>query len=505
MHDLTASSTDTRRFRIGRRERIVLALLTVVLWIAVRHQIARMDGRFFQPSLSGVKGLVLYMMGDYSGAADAYRAHFQEAYRTERTAADPGHDALLRGDLETAAQLSRNTLERDPTAIDPLLNLGEIALAKNANDEALHIFSRILNRVPDQYDALLLSSVAFTHSGDYGKAIDSLKLAFRTDTIESRITSFLLALKMTGELSQLPKQTKPLCLLAHLYRYLRIFDPSNGSIAVNYANQAIASRDRPDDAYITMGVVSYKERKKQQALREFLNAIEVNPRNPEAYHWAYVVYADRGDLPNEYRMIKAAYEIAPEDPFYVKGFTYVLIEKLGDYYEALMLAQKALETKPDDVRLLDRVGYVYHLLGDDERALEHFQKGLSLDPQNASLYERLGASLSTLGRHKEAITAIRRVLAIDPFRVHARLDLARAYHNEHRYPEAIAEYEAVARSGRIDAKYWGGLCALYHLTSEFQLAVKCYERVLAEDPRNTIARRNIQMSLKNLRMQKSSP
>ena len=37
-----------------------------------------------------------------------------------------------------------------------------------------------------------------------------------------------------------------------------------------------------------------------------MDAIEANPRNAEAHRWAAVVYADRGELANEYRMARTA-------------------------------------------------------------------------------------------------------------------------------------------------------------------------------------------------------
>ena len=78
-------------------------------------------------------------------------------------------------------------------------------------------------------------------------------------------------------------------------------------LAIARAEEAIARGDQVDDACVTLGVVYQKRTEDKDALAAFLRAIEANPRNAEAYRWAAVVYADRGELANEQRV--AAHEI----------------------------------------------------------------------------------------------------------------------------------------------------------------------------------------------------
>ncbi len=482
----------------SRRGQMTLAVVFVLLWIVARQQISQMDTRFFQPSLPGIKGLMLYMIGDYNGAAKAYRAHFQELYRTERTAGDPAWDALIRGDLQTAEEISKKAIEKDPMAIDPLLNLGEIALENGKLDQALGWFDHVLQLETDQFDALLLSSVAYARSGDYGVAIDSINRAMRYDRIESRITSFLAALQMTGDLADLPKKQRPLCLLAHYYRYLRIFDESNGKIAIAYAKKAISAEDRPDDAYLTMGIVYYKQGKKQKALSVFHKGIEANPKNPELPRGAARVYSDRGDLANEYQMRRLARDARPQDPFYVDGLSYFLSEKLGDYHQALEITEQVLKVEPDSTRALHRAAYLYGFIGEYERSVEYYRRALSKEPRNPEFYMGVGYGLKGLGKNEEAITAYRAALSIDAYQPTAYLGLAHAYINEHRYREAIAAYEEAFRLDETDMTLRTDLCTLYFDVSEYEHAVDCFREVLATDPQNPSAQHLLPYALRNI-------
>ena len=80
---------------------------------------------------------------------------------------------------------------------------------------------------------------------------------------------------------------------------LRIYDGLQARLAIARAEEAIARGDQVDDACVTLGVVYQKRTEDKDALAAFLRAIEANPRNAEAYRWAAVVYADRGELANE--------------------------------------------------------------------------------------------------------------------------------------------------------------------------------------------------------------
>jgi tetratricopeptide (TPR) repeat protein len=138
-----------------------------------------------------------------------------------------------------------------------------------------------------------------------------LQRALRHWRIESRITSFLWALETTGRLTRLPPGQRPACLLAHWHRYLRIFDPWQGWVAIRHAEQAIRAGDRPADAFVTIAIVRDKQGKPQATFEALMKALEIDPRNPEALLWAAKSYSERGDVANEFRVLKEAADAAP--------------------------------------------------------------------------------------------------------------------------------------------------------------------------------------------------
>ena len=462
-----------------------------------------MDERFFQASLPGIRALALYAIGDYSGAAKAYRDHLREAPRAAGPSGDDGWSALLSGDYQSAKAISKKAVEKNPVDISALLTLADVALHEKAYGEALELSARVLTRERDQYDALLLSSVAHAHSGAYGNAIDSLNQAMRHRRIESRITSFLWALETAGSLGDNPKGERPFCLLAQYYRYFRIFDESNARPAIRYANKAIESGDRPADAYLTLGVIEYKTGSRQDSLSHFLKAVEANPKHALAHRWAALVYSGRGDLANEYQALLAADELAPDDPFHALDLDHFLIHKSGDYRRALDRTLKRLGDTPPDSTDVWQVASLYRSLGKQEEAVRYYQTAIQLQPRNPSLYEEIAFSLGELGQTNEAIAAYQQAISIAPHRPTPHAGLGVTYHREAKRPEAIREFEQALRYGDRDIDTHAALCGLYHQTGAFERALECFQHLLARDPNNRTAANLLPYTMANLRRERS--
>lgn len=487
---------------LTRRGKIILACAVMLVWFLARQQLSQMDDTFFQPSVSGMKGLSLYLIGDYSGAAKAYRAHLRKAYGAGRTTGDPTLDAILRGDIGKAKEFSQRTLANAPEDLAALLDEGEIALEENDLPAALEIFDHILQEQPDQADASVLASVTYARSGDYDNAIDSLNRTLRHSRTGSRPSAFFKLLETTGDKARLPDGKKPLCLLANYYRYLRIFDERNGKPAIAYAEKAIAAGDRPADAYLAMGIVIEKEGRPEDALDAFLNAVEADPQHAEAYRWAATIYSTRGGaLLEEYRMWKGAYDAAPDDLFYVDSYIRFLSERMGDLHQALNVALRVLEAAPDNLEMLRHAGDVSYRLGEYEQAIRYYRQLLVLVPRSAEAYEKIGFSFIEIQQHEEARTAFHAALAINPNRPFGHIGLGWVYFAQQQYKEAIPEFETALRFGVSDIDVLATLCSLYHAETHYQRAADCFKKVIAQDPKNSIAINMLPYTLKNLRPQ----
>lgn len=326
-------------------------------------------------------------------------------------------------------------------------------------------------------------AAALTRRRDDAQAFHALNRALR-DGPATGVSELLLALEAVGDLVDLPDRTRPDALLATWYRYLRILDPSNGRPAIRAAQRAIVAKSRADDAYLTIGVVYSRERRRERALGAFLRAIEVNPHHAEALRWAGIVYGQKGDIANQYRMARAAVEAAPGDLYYVEDLAFLLTDKVGDFRQAVALLERTLQGSPGNRNVLWRLGHAYGFLGEYERSVEHYRRAILLDRGNPRLYEGLGWVLSRAGKTDEAAAQYQRAAALAPTSPTPHRLLAVAYEREGRYAEAIPELARAMELGERMSGTQENLCRLYHLTSQFTRADECVRALLAREPRN---------------------
>jgi tetratricopeptide (TPR) repeat protein len=350
--------------RVGLHPSILLALVLMTLWMAAYRRLNDIAIELYAPSMSGVRALALYLSGQYGDAARAYReAHRGPVWVSD--ADDPaGAYAAAVADGALAERRARATLRSAPEALEPRVTLAELALDRSHVEQASRELAAVLAVQADHNDALYLSAVAHGRAGRAGDAIDAINRALRSGYAGGRRATPFRLLELTGDLEARPAQERPLCLLAHLYRYLRIFDGTHAARALKYAELAVAANDRPADAWLTIAVVRDKLGQHAAAMQAVRNALRADPRHAEAYRWAAVEASRRGDLLLQYQMIRKAFESAPTDPFYLKHLSLVVVDALGDAHTMAALMEQALALDPDNTAARKHLAAARRSLGD---------------------------------------------------------------------------------------------------------------------------------------------
>lgn len=466
--------------------RIVLVLGLVTGSFLGMHQITGMDPIFFQPSLSGVKGLAWYLVGRYDDAAKAYRAHWRGRILDGLTSGDDGTDLLLSGNLDGAERVARERLVRAPSDVSARLLRAEVALERGAPAEALPLAADSLAIEPDSVDAQVMLSLAHVRAGAPGQAIDALNRALRSGTMGGRLVTFYQLLETTSALEREKSRPRPLCWLAQVHRYFRVFDRSHAGVAARYAREAVAAGDRSADAYLTLGILAEKAGRLDDALAAFQAAIQSDPHHAEAHRWAAIIYRERGDLVNEYRMITTAF-LESQDPYYSEHLYLVLIEKAGEPVRAIELLTPLVKKAPNDAYLWARLGHAHSLVGHDAEAMTYFRRAMALAPRDPWIQSLMGWAFNRLGDPVESIAAYRRAIAITPTSPVLHKQLMEVYYADRRYREAIAEGETALRLGEPSIYAHAMVCNLYHNIADLERAEACCLRVLARDPFNLFA------------------
>ncbi|HWX43941.1 MAG TPA: tetratricopeptide repeat protein [Solirubrobacteraceae bacterium] len=476
------------RFTNHRTTTLFLALLVMLAALRILWQLGGMDPRLHPKSPQSTAAFVRYMGGDYRSAADGYRSHLRSRVALYREHVDPLFAALVEGRTEDARRRAEEQLAHGYSA-DALLTLAELALGDGQPQAALETAQKVLQVDRDDYDAHLLSSVAHAHLRQYPAAVDDMVHALRQNRVERRATTFLLILGGTGDLGRLPSDGRPECLLAHYHRYLRIYDRSEGDVAIRHARRAIAANDQPDAAWVTIGLVARKQGKAADAFTAFQEAARLNPANPEALHQLALEYSDRGDLVNEARSYRAAFEAAPDDEYHAQGLFHITL-KLGDYQQALGALRTAVARRPDSALLWGKLGEIEDELGLFPDSVAAHTRAVDLAPKNPNHRIRQGWALLKLERADAALASFREAVALDPYASDAYWGLGAAYSDLERGMEAQAAIErsfALQPPDRPDRVM--ALCSLYKQARDFPKTHACLQGVLRMDPKNQWALR----------------
>src|SRR5262249_26574984 len=157
--------------------RIVAAVAIAGLVLVGGGYFFLLGPRFHPLSANGAKGFVLFLVGDYVGAAAAYRGHYR-AGAGETPRRGPLWQGRLARDTSTA-KTPHQAAAASPYPRNAWLTLAEIALLEQRPGEALRLATHVLEQERDQFDALLLSAAAHSYQGVWSQAIDDLQRALR--------------------------------------------------------------------------------------------------------------------------------------------------------------------------------------------------------------------------------------------------------------------------------------------------------------------------------------
>ncbi|MBW8890705.1 MAG: tetratricopeptide repeat protein [Burkholderiales bacterium] len=142
-----------------------------------------------------------------------------------------------------------------------------------------------------------------------------------------------------------------------------------------------AQGDKPDWRLLYMrGVALERADRWNDAERDLLTALKLNPDEPDLLNYLGYSWIDRGErLP-----------------------------------EAIAMVQKAVDARPTSGAMLDSLGWGYYRQGDYKTAVAKLEQAVELEPGDPDVNGHLGDAYWRVGRQIEARFQWRRVLSLEP-------------------------------------------------------------------------------------------
>ena len=192
-----------------------------------------------------------------------------------------------------------------------------------------------------------------------------------------------------------------------------------------------------------------------EAERVYLQVLEVDPGNAEAWHLLGLIGLQVG-----------RHQIAAE------------------------LIGKALAIQPNNVEALNNRGNALQGLGRYDEAIASYDKALALQPDNAETLYNRGLALQGLTRYEEALACYDKVLAIKPDYVDALNNRANALQKVNRYEEALANYDRALAIKPDSAEILSNRGLALRGLKRYDEALASHDRALAIKPDFAEAFRN---------------
>jgi tetratricopeptide (TPR) repeat protein len=216
------------------------------------------------------------------------------------------------------------------------------------------------------------------------------------------------------------------------------------------------------EGYLEEGRRLFEKQSYELALRNFLDALELDENNPETRYYLGIVYARTGRY-----------------------------DRAADYLRQLLSSDLAYINQIHTQMIL---GYIYTIQERYEEALILFRGIIDMGLESAQAYAAIGYILDRQGDFKEAIMNLYRAIEIDPDNANAHNSLGYIFaESSLNLDEALKECKKAVTLDRDNPAYLDSLGWVYHKLGEKKQAISYLKKALKKAPANDEIRNHLSL------------
>ena len=194
--------------------------------------------------------------------------------------------------------------------------------------------------------------------------------------------------------------------------------------------------------YLNDGNKDFQIGKYQEAVIEFRNALQIDPRFAEAHYQLGRAYIALKNTNAAYRELRAAVDLNPPHKDADVELAGLLVN-LHQIPEAQTMAESVVKAEPGNVRAHMILGEIYEVSRDAPNAILEMDKAIRLDPGKVEAYVALGAIYRAADRTTAAETIYGKAIEANPKSSLARIAMAQFYFSQRKTAEAQTQLETV--------------------------------------------------------------
>jgi tetratricopeptide (TPR) repeat protein len=280
-----------------------------------------------------------------------------------------GQALLMKKDQTGAEADLKRAISVAPDNAAGYARMGDLRAAQKKFDEAQKYYSEALKRNPSALDAL---------TGLINVALEQRQLPTALRVVQDQI-------------AKVPDSSGFYVLLGQIE--LRNQD----SAKAEQAFQKATDLDKNNvNAFLLLSSVQISRGSVDQAIAGYRSALQANPRDIRIYVALGSLLETRNQWEEAEDLYKKALEIQPDYALAANNLAYLMLEHGGNVNVALSLAQIGRKGMPDSPNSADTLGWAYYQQGVYNAAIDLFQEAIKSQgeikgsPDNATYHYHLG-------------------------------------------------------------------------------------------------------------------
>ncbi len=300
----------------------------------------------------------------------------------------------MSGKAEEAVRAIKAIIAEDPDISDAYFALGNIYFKERNFEAAIDAFEQALERKPDDSFCVINIANSYQMMGKFAEAerfvIDYLKKGFSDSQLYYLLGTLSLNQKKYDEAIRYYSECLSLnadSAASHNALAAIYIIKDELSRAQEHIDAAMALN--PDLTSLNYNLAELMEKRGEtaKAIRAYLRELEVSPRHFKASFNLARLYRQIGEIDNEQKYLEQTIEAAPEFPLSYFYLARIYLNRGERYEEAVRLAKKGIELKPEPREL--PLGYflladLYNRLGEPALSAEFARKGRELSRSAAN-------------------------------------------------------------------------------------------------------------------------
>ena len=407
-------------------------------------------------------------------------------------------------ELAKAEGAYRKAAELDPSELSHQRGLGQTLMAEEKFQEALAVYQKISDLMPDDSDVYLRIAQIYRELHQLDKAEENLVRAKQyapgnLDVLYNEAMLYeaqgryedairVLTDAVTGIKSQPPSLASRRRSLSILYQQLgQLYRDAQNYQAAIYTYEELGHLGEEEDRRARMMIMdTYRAAKDlPRALQTSKEALAKYPADPAIRASHALLLGEDGQTDEAVKILRAQLQGQGNEADRETYLNIAQVYERGRRYKEAEEAARAAEVLPglqrDKVMVWFLLGAIYERQKFFDRAEEQFKKVLAVDPKNAPVLNYYGYMLGDLGiRLDEAEDLVQQALKEEPFNGAYLDSLGWIYFKQNKFAESEAALRKAVERESHDATIHSHLGDLFAKTGRGTLATAEWEKSLVE-------------------------